>query len=926
MAMFVGKINPIIFKGAKVTTTTPVSHNMTAQVDELSCVTPDFAVKTPQKYSKIGMFEFGNGLKVHSYKLANGYRVTIVPMEDSPTIVKNYVNVGSMNETDDIKGISHFLEHMAFNGTNGSEGYLKLNQGDSFKKIDELGGWTNASTNYAITDYVNSTQLLEDGSLEKQLQIIASMSDDLALSNDMIEKEKGPVSSEINMILDDPQTIVMDQTIRSLFNIKSSADELVGGSVNHIQNLNREKVKEYYDKYYTPDNMNLVITGNVDPQKTIEIVSKLFKSNKRKVGSPYEEKMTPISSSVRKDFITDKAVSTDMMMGFAGPKSNDVKSAIIFKILSEYLYSTKTNFNKELQNLNTRFSFGLEKISTNPNNPTLISCALNSSENRSEESLKTAFDILSNLKAPQSDDLETIKERIIQNFRENMDYSSFVNDIIGTSVLKGSVDSLRNYEQIVQSITSKDVQDFIDKYLDVNKVALTLVHPETTENQIRENYSNGSKVSFKRRPLDTSKVSTKKLDNNIELNLIKTKNQNSHFFIECNYDIQPKNPATEAVLNEIYDLMLEDDSVKSYLEDNNIDISYSFGANSLYINGYSGNKNAEKAAKSAIDKLVNPIITQKLLDKAIFKIKDDLNNSPDTASSLYNDFNSKHNKFSHSKSEILDGLKTITLDDVKNYHSDILNNSSGTIYANVPETNPELEETIINSFQNLPKLNDKKIGLRDVFKENKTPVVLTKARPVSQAEIIEVFKFKAHDNPKDAAIGRILNYILSSSHSIGLFDVLREKEHLAYSVHSSIDSFEDCGEMRLNILTTTDNKETGECPYDNLQKSIDGFNRQIGELLKSNYTDDDLENAKKYLKASLLDEEGGRDKLWGLEEGNNSLEGIEWINKVYESIDSITRKDIDNFSKEVFKDSPIYSIVASQDTLDKNRDYLNSLR
>ena len=59
-------------------------------------------------------------------------------MEDSPTTVKNYINVGSMNETDNIKGISHFLEHMAFNGTNGTNGYLKLNPGDSFQKLNRL--------------------------------------------------------------------------------------------------------------------------------------------------------------------------------------------------------------------------------------------------------------------------------------------------------------------------------------------------------------------------------------------------------------------------------------------------------------------------------------------------------------------------------------------------------------------------------------------------------------------------------------------------------------------------------------------------------------------------------------------------------------------------------------------------------------------
>ena len=434
MVMKVGKINPVLFKNTQpVQKQEQVQNN--PQITELSTVTPDFAVKTPQKYTMLEVQKTENGLTIYPYKLANGQRVTIIPMKDSPTTVKNYVNVGSINETDNIKGISHFLEHMAFNGTNGSEGYLKLNQGDSFQKIEQLGGWSNASTNYALTDYVNSTPLLNKSDLETQLKVIASMSDDLTLAQDMITKEKGPVCSEINMILDNPQTIVTDETVRTLFNIRSSADELVGGSVKHIQNLTREDVKNYYDKYYTPDNMNLVITGNVDPQETIETVAKLFKSNKSTNGKRFETTLTPIKTTVRKDFITDKATSANIMLGFAGPKNNDTKSKIIFEILDNYLFSSKTNLNKELKRLNVSHSgFGIEKISTNPNNPTMIYFGLECSEDKSEEVLKVIFDLVSNIKEPTQKDLENIKEKLIQNHSNELEYSVYLNSLVGNAL------------------------------------------------------------------------------------------------------------------------------------------------------------------------------------------------------------------------------------------------------------------------------------------------------------------------------------------------------------------------------------------------------------------------------------------------------------------------------------------------------------
>ena len=135
MVMKVVNINNVFFRG-KENKSTP-SGNITPNsnsIRELSNVTPDFKVNLPTPYKKLGVTQLDNGLTIHSYKLANGYKVSVVPMEGSPAVVKNYVNVGSMNETADIKGISHFLEHMAFNGTNGENGHVKLNVGDSFKK------------------------------------------------------------------------------------------------------------------------------------------------------------------------------------------------------------------------------------------------------------------------------------------------------------------------------------------------------------------------------------------------------------------------------------------------------------------------------------------------------------------------------------------------------------------------------------------------------------------------------------------------------------------------------------------------------------------------------------------------------------------------------------------------------------------------
>ncbi len=895
MVMKVGQINSVLFKNTQAVQ--KQEQNITKpQITELSTITPDFAVRTPQKYSSLGIQRTANGLDIHSYKLANGLRVTIIPMKDSPATVKSYVNVGSMNETDNIKGISHFLEHMAFNGTNGSEGYLKLNQGDSFQKIEKLGGWTNASTNYALTDYINSTPLLDKNDLKEQLQVIASMSDDLALAQDMITKEKGPVCSEINMILDNPQTIAIDQTVRSLFNIRSSADELVGGSVKHIQNLTKEDVKNYYDTYYTPDNMNLVVTGNVDPKETIEMISKLFNSTKVSQGKRFETTLTPIKTTVRKDFITDKATSANIILGFAGPKNNDTKSKIIFEILDNYLFSSKTNLNKELKDLNIAHkNFGLEKISTNPNNPTMLYYDLECSEDKAEEVLKVIFDNISTLKEPSQKDLDNIKEKLKQNYSNSLEYSVYLNSVVGNAIFNNNMDYITDYEKIVDEITVDDIKNFINNHLNLSKTALTVVHPQST-----------TQLTFKGK--------SQKLDNNYKLGIEETKNNNAYFNINLYFDLPETNPAIKSVLSNIYQQNLESEEYLKFAENNNLDIDFNLSKDNLEISGYSGQKNFEKTLKTSKEFLNNPIITQEYIDKAISRIKENLTRSQDTAAKLYADYEAKINPLYTSKQNILEGLDKVTLEDVKALHQYIITNSHGTISTNIDK---------VEAFEDLPPIQDRNFELRNVYKANEKPVVLTKERAVSQADIIQAFKYEWNNTPKERALGEIMNTLLSSSSTIGLFNTLREKEHLAYTVYSDNDWTGNCGEMSLHILTTTDNKEIGEISYDNLEKSINGFNRQIKELLDSKYSDDDLESAKRILKANLLQKEGVWAKLDSL---NRSLKYSEDFDKqVFDEIDKITRADVDEFSRKVFAGAPIYSIVASKDTLKANQEFLDTL-
>ena len=189
-----------------------------------------------------------------------------------------------------------------------------------------------------------------------------------------------------------------------------------------------------------------------------------------------------------------------------------------------------------------------------------------------------------------------------------------------------------------------------------------------------------------------------------------------------------------------------------------------------------------------------------------------------------------------------------------------------------------------------------------------------------------MYRCSRSKNLKDITTVSLLNEILGGSPSSRLFTDLRESRHLAYSVNSDYRYEGDMGVFTMNITTTTENQETGEKTFDNIKKSIDGFNENIKRITTEKVSEEELEAAKKQLKSGLLNSaETNLDKNIMLSDSNNTYYGIDFYNKKLEMIDSITADDIYNAARNIFNSKPIYSITATKDTLNANDEYLKSL-
>lgn len=216
--------------------------------------------------------------------------------------------------------------------------------------------------------------------------------------------------------------------------------------------------------------------------------------------------------------------------------------------------------------------------------------------------------------------------------------------------------------------------------------------------------------------------------------------------------------------------------------------------------------------------------------------------------------------------------------------------------------------------------------IEDIYSPIEKTKVLIDTDFKNQAEIVEAFKFRINQNSKDRVAIALLNTILGGNPSSRLFMDLREKEKLAYHVKSNYETNNNIGVFTLKIGTTTDNKETGEQSFDNIQKSIEGFNRHIESIKSNKVTDEELNNAKLSLKNKILNSvHSPEGKIASLSSGMVSVYGINKTNKLFEEIDNITTDDIYNAANYIFSGKPVYSILATQDSLDANKDYLATL-
>jgi zinc protease len=183
------------------------------------------------------------------------------------------VKAGSVDEADDQQGVAHFLEHMAFNGTR------RFKPGELIATLEStgarMGPHLNAYTGFDETVYMFQLQTDREGLVQKGIQALADFAGGITFDPKEVDKERGVVVEEWRGRLGAQQRI-LDQQVPVLFHQSKYAERLPVGKPEIVKTVPVERVRAFYERWYRPDRMAVVIVGDVDPEKMLALVTTEF--------------------------------------------------------------------------------------------------------------------------------------------------------------------------------------------------------------------------------------------------------------------------------------------------------------------------------------------------------------------------------------------------------------------------------------------------------------------------------------------------------------------------------------------------------------------------------------------------------------------------------------------------------------------------
>jgi predicted Zn-dependent peptidase len=237
-------------------------------------------------------------LKFVEYNLPNGMHVILHQDKSAPIVSQVVVyHVGSKNENPDRTGFAHFFEHLMF------EGSPNIPRGEFFKMVQNAGGELNAFTSFDKTVYFIT---MPSNQLELAMWMESERMLQLKVDSIGIETQRGVVKEERRQGIDNrPYGSILEQTFSHSYKVHPYRWTPIG-SFQYIDQATYDEFRQFYKSFYLPNNACLVIAGDIDIDKTKEMINKYYGGIPKGTGEIFRPKeVEPPQKAEVRDTVLD---------------------------------------------------------------------------------------------------------------------------------------------------------------------------------------------------------------------------------------------------------------------------------------------------------------------------------------------------------------------------------------------------------------------------------------------------------------------------------------------------------------------------------------------------------------------------------------------------------------------------------------------
>jgi predicted Zn-dependent peptidase len=276
-----------------------------------------------------------NDFSAHQFRLDNGLTLIHQQVPAPAVTVDVWVKAGAIVEPEPWAGMAHFLEHMVFKGTD------RLPPGSFDYVIESRGGMTNAATSHDYAHFFINTAAVD---LPETLPYLAELLLNAAIPDDEFELERDVVLEEIRQSLDDPDMLGFQALVEAAY-LRHPYGRPVLGDAAILLDRSPEEMRQFHRTYYQPENMTVVVVGDVAWEPTLELVDRYFNgfSPRADCPRPVVEPEQPMTEIRRQEFCLPDLGAARLMMAWVCPGVDSLRSAYGLDLLSVILAGGRTS-------------------------------------------------------------------------------------------------------------------------------------------------------------------------------------------------------------------------------------------------------------------------------------------------------------------------------------------------------------------------------------------------------------------------------------------------------------------------------------------------------------------------------------------------------------------------------------------------------